>query len=275
VLERIGWAWSFVGMAAALLLLALPAWRAGAAVTAGNDALTQGSVSADVSRPGRGTGRDPDGTASGGRDPEDDAGNGAVVDWMRRRRALAWLGVLVAVKLGDALSGAMVRPMLVDAGYDLAAIGATLGVAGSSAALVGASTGGAVVQRIGRTRALVGFGALQALVLAGWAFVGARPAAATVLGLTVAENLVGTVVTVALFTAMMDAVRPRFGGSDYTVQASTVVVVQGVGALASGWMAEALGYPAHFGLAALLALGGVAAVWRFGEGRRVWGHPTI
>ena len=62
----------------------------------------------------------------------------------------------------------------------------------------------------------------------------------------------------ALFTLMMDASRPEHAATDYTLQASAVVVATGLASSLSGFGAEAFGYAGLFGLAAVLAFAGVA-----------------
>jgi len=75
--------------------------------------------------------------------------------------------------------------------------------------------------------------------------------------------------TAVLFTMMMDAARSHAAGSDYTVQASVVVMATGLGSALSGFSAQALGYAGHFALAALLCLLGlVPVVWHRGRVRR-------
>ena len=56
-------------------------------------------------------------------------------------------------------------------------------------------------------------------------------------------------------------VRPATpSATDYTVQASTVVIATAGASAASGFSAQALGYFGHFCLATVLALGAVVAV---------------
>ncbi len=180
-------------------------------------------------------------------------------DWVRRPGAPAWLGVLATYKFGDYLAGGMLRPYLVDAGMTLAELGTMLGVVGFTAGLLGALAGGALTNAVGRRRALVGFGSLQALGIAGYAAVaafelprGAIWAAATF------EHFVGGMAVAALFTLMMDASRPDQAATDYTLQASTVVIATGLAASVSGFGAERFGYDGLFLAASVLAFAGVA-----------------
>lgn len=66
--------------------------------------------------------------------------------------------------------------------------------------------------------------------------------------------------TAALFTVMMEACRPEHAGTDYTVQASLVVIATGLAAAVSGFSAQALGYAGHFVLSAALCAVGTAYV---------------
>lgn len=64
---------------------------------------------------------------------------------------------------------------------------------------------------------------------------------------SLAEHVLGGVATVAVFTLMMDASDPDHAGSDYTLFASAVVVVQGLAGFAAGAVGDLAGYPALFG----------------------------
>jgi hypothetical protein len=66
--------------------------------------------------------------------------------------------------------------------------------------------------------------------------------------------------TAALFTAMMDLCRVEEAGTDYTVQASLLVIVTGTFSILSGFSAQGLGYSGHFLASAGLSVVGVIAV---------------
>lgn len=147
----------------------------------------------------------------------------------------------------------MLRPFLVDAGMEMASIGWLLGTAGFTAGLLGALAGGFGVTRLGRKRALITYGIFQALTVTAYALpslgVGGVPLLAAV---TTIEHFAGGMATVALFTMMMDACRPTTEGSDYTVQASIVVIATGIASALSGVSASLIGYTGHFLLAGVL-----------------------
>lgn len=197
----------------------------------------------------------------------------AALAFMKRPGVLAWLLVVAAYKLGDALLGPMARTMLVDRGYTLGDIGWLFGTWGSGFGLVGALVGGWLAQRAGRLPALMSAGLVHTALIAAYAWPafagtgdggtgegGAMRDVVTVL--VVLEHLTGGMATVSLFTAMMDICDPRTGATDYTVQASVVVVVQFLGSLLSGVSAGQLGYGAHFLVAAAVSLAGVVIMVR-------------
>jgi MFS family permease len=178
-----------------------------------------------------------------------------VLHWLRRPGALGLLGLLVAYKAGDAFATGMLRPFLVDRGLTLADVGWLLGTVGFVSGLFGALLGGALVNRLGRKSALVGFGLLQALTVAGYAWLASVPLSRTWLyWLCGAEHFASGMATAALFTCMMDWCSDEASATDYTVQASGVVIATGAASALAGVSAQLFGYVAHFVLATLLAL---------------------
>ncbi|NMO13747.1 MFS transporter [Pyxidicoccus fallax] len=178
--------------------------------------------------------------------------------WLKRPGALAWLTLLVVYKAGEALATGMLRTFLVDSGLTLTDIGWMLGGVGFTAGLVGALLGGGLVTRLGRRRALLVFGAIQAGAVLLYALVArGGPASLPLLTLTCAvEHVASGMATAAVFTAMMDACRPEHAATDYTVQASLVVLATGGAAAVSGFSASSLGYSTHFALSAALCVAG-------------------
>ncbi|WP_239469935.1 MFS transporter [Archangium violaceum] len=179
--------------------------------------------------------------------------------WMHRPGAGAWLTLLVLFKAGENLATGMLRTFLVDVGLSLSQVGWMLGFVGFTTGLLGALAGGALVNRLGRRRALLVFGTLQAGAVLLYALA-ARGASLPVLALVCGvEHLTSGMATAALFTVMMETCRPEHAASDYTVQASLVVLATGGAAAVSGFSAQALGYAWHFTLSA--AVCAVAVVW--------------
>lgn len=241
-LEDLGWTLSFLLMAGLLLLASVPiaAWREPPAPAAVRPTLDFAALG----------------------------------DWWRRSDTAAWMLLLFLFKLGEAAAGAMLRPMMVDAGLGLRDVGVLVGAIGSAAGLTGALLGGWGAHRLGRRGALLTFGALQAATVAAYAWLATHPSWAAFGVLSAVEHLIGGMATAALFTAMMDAARPERAATDYTLQACVVVAATGLGASVSGVFAEAWGYgPFFLACAALSAVGvGLVAVYRARDGGFV---PTV
>ena len=181
--------------------------------------------------------------------------------FLRRPGAARLLVLIVSYKFGEAFATGMLRPFLADRGLTLADLGWLLGTVGFVAGLLGALAGGALVNRLGRRTALLAFGVLQAATVAGYAWLALSPRGGGWLtALCAAEHFTGGLATAALFTCMMDWSTGDSGATDYTVQASAVVIATGLAATVSGVSAQALGYAGHFSLAAALSLGALAAV---------------
>ncbi|QSQ24271.1 MFS transporter [Pyxidicoccus parkwayensis] len=181
--------------------------------------------------------------------------------WLRRPGAGAWLALLVVYKAGEALATGMLRTFLVDSGLTLTDIGWMLGGVGFTAGLLGALLGGGLVVRLGRRRALLLFGVTQAGAVLLYALAARGTATLPLLTAVCAvEHVASGMATAAVFTAMMDACRPEHAATDYTVQASLVVLATGGAAAVSGFSANALGYSAHFALSAALCVAGTRFV---------------
>jgi MFS family permease len=171
-----------------------------------------------------------------------------------------WLVVLVTYKIGESLGSAMVKPMLVDMGLDLKQIGLMVSLVGSLATLAGALLGGWLTARLGRARAIIGFGALQALGVALYAWLpwwhGQGHALPLELIYTVnaVEHFVSGMAMAALLTAVMDLARAEHAAADFTVQVSILAIFGGSFYLVAGVVAEALGYTGYFLVSGALAL---------------------
>ena len=185
-----------------------------------------------------------------------------------------WLVVLATYKTGEWFATGMLRAFFTDAftemrtverGFPLPAgqtdpdvleqLANILGYVGFSCALVGALVGGLLARVLGRRRALIGLAALQTLAITAMALATASPSVGMFYAISAAEHLTSAMATAALFTVMMDMSRPEDAGTDYTVQASLVVIATGVASVLSGVSAGAIGYGAHF-----LAAGGLSAI---------------
>ncbi|HAA58084.1 MAG TPA: MFS transporter [Myxococcales bacterium] len=195
--------------------------------------------------------------------------------FIKRPGMLVWLLVLFLYKGGDAFATGMLRPFLSSQGLDLKDIGWLLGTAGFTAGLLGALVGGWGVHLLGRKRSLIAFGLFQAASVGAYILLTLSSSTWLLYTVCSVEHFAGGMATVALFTAMMDRCHPDQAATDYTLQASIVVIATGSAAAVSGFSAASLGYAHHFLLATGLCITGVIASAYFlrGTADRVTQHP--
>lgn len=188
---------------------------------------------------------------------------------LRVRGMLPFIALLCFYKFGDSMVAALVGPFLRDLGLSKEAIAVMKGTVGSATSLLGALAGGWLAFRAGRRRTLLACGLLQSLSLL---FYVAAAAGFGGLGLlwaaTVAEHLLGSMATVALFTLMMDASDPGHAGTDYTLLACAVVVAMGLASFTGAAVADAAGYATSFTMGFGLSLAGCLVLVRALDARR-------
>lgn len=183
-----------------------------------------------------------------------------LLSFVRRQGALIWLFFILLYVTGSSMAATMLRPLLVDIGLDMGEIGRMSGMVGSGAAIVASLLAGGSIQPLGRQRALVLFGLLQAIAVLALTLPALGIHHPVVLyavssGEVFARGLANT----ALFTVMMDKSRRETAGSDYTLQSSVYIIGHHVGIPAlSGFMADAWGYNSVFAIGAAVCL---ASVW--------------
>ncbi|MDJ0837545.1 MAG: MFS transporter [Acidobacteriota bacterium] len=185
--------------------------------------------------------------------------------FFKRPGIWGWLLVISFYKFGDAMATVMLKPYLRDRGLSVEEFGFYLGTIGVVSGLLGALIGGWLVRFLGRYRAVIFFGIFQGLtVLTYFLFVRGMFSEDLLPYLIGLEYFSGGTSTVAIFTVMMDACRPKTGATDYTIQASLVVVSTGTANVLAGFVAQSLGYDGNFLVSAVLCFTGVALfAWRF------------
>ncbi|QLL29835.1 AmpG family muropeptide MFS transporter [Thermosynechococcus sichuanensis E542] len=150
-------------------------------------------------------------------------------------------------RLGDALTGNMMTPFLLQQGFSQTQIGAVQGGVGLIATIVGALAGGAAISQIGIHRALWIMGGLQAssnisyFVLAN---AGANP---TVMVAAISiDNFCAGLAIAALTALLMSLCNPQFSATQYALLSSLFAFSRDVLAAPAGKAAEIMGWPLFF-----------------------------
>lgn len=176
--------------------------------------------------------------------------------WLRLHRPgmITFILLIGGFKFGDSMGSAMVGPFMSDAGLTLGQIALVKGVLSSVGALAGAALGAWLCFRWGRRRALLIGGITQTASLCLYVIASLGIGGfGLIVSASLAEHILGGAATVAVFTLMMDAADRNHAGSDYTLMACAIVVVQGAAGFAAGAVGDLFGYPALFGTSVVLS----------------------
>ncbi|MBN1789109.1 MAG: MFS transporter [Bacteroidales bacterium] len=150
---------------------------------------------------------------------------------------------------------AMIKPFLVDHGYNVKQIGFMSGIIGTSVAALSALAAGYIIRQIGRRKSMFLFLTLS-LTAAGylWYISHQTPSLlALYTGICLIWGSYG-LSTVAVYTTSMDVVRPGREGTDFTIQIVITHLSSLIIAVFSGKVGDLTGYTGLFGMEALLSI---------------------
>ena len=177
-----------------------------------------------------------------------------LASFFKQKGKLKQILVLVFYYSGIIGIMAMLKPYLVDLGYDVKQIAFMSGIFGTLTAALSAFAGGFIVKKIGRRISLFLF--LMVSLLAGVYFWSISDSIPSVQELYIGIGLVWSAYglsTVAIYTIAMDAVRKGREGTDFTIQ----IVITHIGSLlvatASGKIAHEFGYNGLFTAEAIIS----------------------
>ena len=179
-----------------------------------------------------------------------------LVDFLRQPKVLLILALIGSYRMLEGFIRSILPAMFKDWGMELDEIGLALGLVAPLAALGGAFIAGLWINRLGRLRALLVFGSLQALSVVGYLFLNIESLTGTkwVFPVVIIDHTISGMTTVALFSVMMDWSRKTHGGTDYTCMDCVGVFAMMVGASTSYLIAHYGGYAMSFGFAIPLIL---------------------
>jgi len=205
--------------------------------------------------------------------------------WLRRLLTpgiLLLAALIFCYRFGDQMLTTLLIPFLTDRGFGLDAMSLLKGGVGNAMSIVGAFAGGWLAFVASRRNAVLisGVGQVASFMLYVIAALGVG-GIGLLWAATIAEGVLGTMATVALFALMMDASDPEHAGTDYTLLACVVLIVGMIANFCGAALADAFGYPTAFTTGAILALAGcLTLVWildRYQFSERValaWRTPT-
>jgi MFS transporter (putative signal transducer) len=192
---------------------------------------------------------------------------------LARREVRHGLVIAIVFEIGVRLVQSMLGPFLIDRGFDLVNLGILKGSGAVVSGIAGTLVGGLAVHWLGARRCVTVAIAAQALALVALAVASALPAASlSLLGaIVIAKSVAMAFGFVSLYSLLMGFASPRQAGVDFTLFQCADALIAGLAGVAGGVIAQRIGYPACFGIAAALGIAGCLSMpWLL---RRASGAP--
>ncbi|BAU50079.1 major facilitator family transporter [Sulfurifustis variabilis] len=186
------------------------------------------------------------------------------VGFLAKARALELLGFVVLYKLADNLAGALVRPFLVQVGFDDFDVGVATATIGLVATLVGTFLGGVLTTAMGLGHALWVFGGLQIASNLGYvliAMVGVdRPLMYAAMGF---ESITTGMGTGAFSVLLLRMTMKQFSATQYALFSSLFALPRILAGPVTGVMVDAMGWRDFFLFTIAIGIPGLLMLHRF------------
>lgn len=192
---------------------------------------------------------------------------GPLREFFSRRAAVSVLLLIVLYKLGDAYAGTLTTAFLIrGVGFSPTDVGTINKGLGLASLIVGAVFGGTWMVRLGLYRALLIFGALQAVSNLSFMALAWAGKSYGMLVFTVAfENLCGGMGTAAFVALLMALCDHRYTATQYALLSSLAALGRIFVAPTSGFLVEGVGWAPFFFITTLSALPGLGVLWLLRE----------
>ena len=154
-----------------------------------------------------------------------------------------WLSLLLLYPVGGGMVYALISPMLIDLGWSLSSIGTSMYLVATPFGIASALMVGKLIQPLGRRKVLLGLIFMQALILLvllipAYGVNDTLPIYACLIAYFVVYSPIATV----LYTLMMDQTHLDTPATDFTIQASILMLVGIISSGVSTALAGAFGY---------------------------------
>jgi PAT family beta-lactamase induction signal transducer AmpG len=204
-----------------------------------------------------------------------------LIDLFRRSGALPILGFLVLYKFGENMATALIRPFLIQKCYVPEDVGLGTATIGLTFLILGAFVGGAATERIGLTRCLWIFGAIQSVGFLGYIAIDqltpGTPCAGGVTGAIVQplfnravmlaaigiENLCQGMATGAFGVMLLRMTQKRFSATQYALFSSIFALGRILPGPIAGFTADAIGWTPFYLLCTAASVPGLLLLQRF------------
>jgi len=179
-------------------------------------------------------------------------------EYFKRTGAIEILLFVILYKLGDVLALALQTKFLLGLGFSKSDIGYISKGFGLAMTIVGSLLGGALMDKLGMKRALVTFGALQAVSIISFAGVAEAGRNYIVMASALAfENLCSGLGNAAFIGFLMGLCNKRFSATQYALLTSLGAIAPVVAASGTGYVVDAIGWTQFFVFCTVAALPGL------------------
>ncbi len=170
-----------------------------------------------------------------------------LVDYFRRRGAIAILAFITLYRVGDVVANVMVTPFLLSLSFTNSEVGVVYKIAGTSATIVGALGGGGIVARLGLYRSLFLFAFTQAAANLAYSALALAGHSTPLLWIAVGVDNLCTGLSIAALDAFLMALcNKRFSATQFALLASASGLAGRLVGASSGYLAGAVGWPLFF-----------------------------
>lgn len=184
--------------------------------------------------------------------------------FLSRHRAIEILAFVVFYKFADNLATSLLRPFLIDMGYNEFHRGAGLATAGVVCTLSGAFVGGALTTVLGLGHSLWLFGIIQIVSNLGYVFVANSQVNLPLMyGAMGFETFTQGLGTGAFSVLLLRMTQKRFSATQYALFSSLFSLPRVVSGPISGVTVDAIGWTGFFWLTMFLGIPGLILLSRF------------
>lgn len=186
------------------------------------------------------------------------------LECLSRHRAVEILVFVVLYKLADALSQSLLRPFLIDMGYDGFDRGFVLGTAGVALTIAGTFLGGVACTRMGLGHALWTFGFLQVFSNVGYILITYQPGSRPVMYGAMAFEMVTSGLGMGAFgVLLLRMTEKRFSATQYALFSSLFGLPRILGGPITGLIVDAAGWRTFFWFTIAAGVPGLLLLQRF------------
>ncbi len=187
-----------------------------------------------------------------------------LVGFLAKRRALELLAFLLLYKLADNFAGALVRPFLVQMGFNNLDVGVATATIGLAATLSGTFLGGALTTAMGLGNALWAFGVLQLLSNLGYVLIAATGVNRLVMyGSIGFESFATGMGTGAFSVLLLRMTQKEYSATQYALFSSIFALPRILAGPVTGVMVAAVGWQDFFLFTLIIGIPGLIVLQRF------------